>query len=56
MELNATFKHAKASIKERSWDPDEQNEEETVWWLDGDTYKKIERKDWDDIKNGKARL
>lgn len=56
MELNATFKYANASIKQRSWDPDEQPEDETVWWLDGETYRPMERENWAEIKAGKARL
>lgn len=56
MELNATFKYANASIKQRSWDPDEQPEDETVRWLVGEMYRPLERKDWAEIKAGSARL
>ena len=56
MELNATFKHAKASIKERSWDPDERNPEETIWWLDGEVYRPLDRASWAEIKAGRERL
>jgi len=56
MELNATFKHAKASIKERSWDPDEGHQGEAIWWLDGEVYRRLDRASWTEIKAGRTRL
>jgi hypothetical protein len=56
MEVNVMFKHAKASIKELSWDPDERCQGETIWWLDGEVYRRLDRASWEGIKAGKARL
>jgi hypothetical protein len=57
IEMNATFKYANASIKQRSWDPDgRKKEEETLWWLDGEVYRPLEREHWVAIAAGRARL
>ena len=56
MELNATFKYATASVKQLPWDPDKVSEEVTLWWLDGETYRPLEKKSWEAISTGRARL
>ena len=56
MDLNAMFKYAKASLKERSWDPDCRHQGETGWWLDGEGYRPLDKISWAEIKAGRARL
>lgn len=56
IEVNATFKHAKLVMMTRKWDPDQQVAGETVYWLDGDNYRRLTPQAWVDIEAAKARL
>jgi hypothetical protein len=56
IDVNATFKHAKTVLQTRSWDPEKQVGGESVWWLDGETYRMLDQKSWADIKAARARL
>ncbi|KAF2435254.1 bifunctional fatty acid transporter and acyl-CoA synthetase [Tothia fuscella] len=56
IEVNATFKHAKTVLQARSWDPEKQVQGDSVWWLDGNVYRRLDKDSWASIKAAKARL
>jgi hypothetical protein len=56
IDVNATFKHAKTVLQTRSWDPEKQIKGDSVWWLDGNVYRKLDRNSWNSIKAATARL
>ncbi|QDS72660.1 hypothetical protein FKW77_002703 [Venturia effusa] len=56
IEVGATFKHLKTQMQTRSWDPEKQIGNESVYWLDGESYRRLDAKSWFAIQNGKARL
>lgn len=56
IEVNATFKHLKNVMKERSWDPELQVQGDNVWYLDSNRYRKLDSAAWEQIKAAKARL
>ena len=54
--INAMFKHVKAELKSRSWDPSSQELGDRLWWLEGKQYKTLDGKAWTSLCSGKARL
>jgi hypothetical protein len=56
IEVNATFKHLKTQMQTRSWDPEKQPDNESVYWLDGEKYRRLDAESWAKIQLGKARL
>jgi len=55
IDLGATFKHAKEFMKEKSWNPDAA-EDDSLNWLDGHMYRRLDREAWDNIASAKAKL
>ena len=56
IDAGATFKHDKKVLKERPWHPHKQSEGESLWWLNGEEYVKLDIDGWTDIEKGRARL
>lgn len=57
IDTNATFKHVKDILKTRPWDPTSPSAgKDRLYWLDGETYKKLDSDAWASINAGKARL
>ncbi|KAE9979471.1 hypothetical protein BLS_009778 [Venturia inaequalis] len=56
IEVGATFKHLKTQMQTRSWNPKKQTGKDSVYWLDGESYRRLDAKSWAAIQHGKARL
>jgi hypothetical protein len=56
IETGATFKHAKELIKKRPWDPAANNQEDSMYWLKGEQFVKLDTQAWADIAAGRPRL
>jgi hypothetical protein len=51
-----TFKQAKSEYQKRKWNPSQGEEGDSLYWLDGKRYRKLERQDWHSIEIGMAKL
>ncbi|KAL3426716.1 Isopenicillin N epimerase component 1 [Phlyctema vagabunda] len=56
IDINATFKHSKEVLKKRSWNPEQNTDNDRLFWLDGETYKALDPQSWVKITTVKARL
>lgn len=64
IKMNATFKHAREVLKALSWDPASLETQarqgnpvsDSLYWLNGDKYEKLDAGSWAEIREGKARL
>jgi len=57
--IGTTFKHAKDVYKKRSWNPDPEKHVDTMdtmYWLNGDTYQRLDDLSWSNIETAKAKL
>ncbi|KAH8800379.1 putative bifunctional fatty acid transporter/acyl-CoA synthetase [Xylogone sp. PMI_703] len=56
--VNHTFKHAKDALKKRSWDPEltAQSDGDSLYWLDGEIYRQLDKESWIRIERAAARL
>ncbi|KAM0331296.1 hypothetical protein ACHAQA_002966 [Verticillium albo-atrum] len=55
IETTATFKKSTGVLKGLPWDPS-QNQADSVYWLNGDQFSKIDTTAWSQIESGKAKL
>ncbi|KAJ5179318.1 hypothetical protein N7492_002528 [Penicillium capsulatum] len=51
-----TFKQAKGDLVKKSWDPREDSAGDTMYWLNGTKYEKLDGDSWLGIESGKAKL
>jgi hypothetical protein len=56
MVTSFTFKQAKNEYLKRNWDPSTQKGEDSLYWLNGARYEKLERDSWGAIDVGRAKL
>ncbi|TAQ84047.1 hypothetical protein B7494_g7630 [Chlorociboria aeruginascens] len=53
----ATFKQAKGDLEKRSWDVREQRtDQDSLFWLKGDRFVRLDKEGWGEIAGGKAKL
>ena len=52
---NATFKQAKTDLIRRKWDPSSADDD-TLYWLDGTVYRRLNDESWIRIERGDAKL
>ncbi|KAH6676983.1 putative bifunctional fatty acid transporter/acyl-CoA synthetase [Plectosphaerella plurivora] len=55
IETTATFKKSTGALKKLPWDPS-QNASDSIYWLNGDRFSKIDTSAWSQIEAGKAKL
>jgi hypothetical protein len=55
IDMTATFKKSNAALKSLSWNP-EDNQTDSVYWLDKDRFRKLDSNAWRQISGGKAKL
>ncbi|KAJ5666333.1 uncharacterized protein N7477_008781 [Penicillium maclennaniae] len=51
-----TFKQAKGDLVKKSWDPRKGGEGDSMYWLDGTTYQRLDDQGWTQIETGAAKL
>ncbi|KAF7715956.1 Bifunctional fatty acid transporter and acyl-CoA synthetase [Penicillium ucsense] len=51
-----TFKQAKGDLVKKSWDPRKDAGGDSLWWLNGTKYEKLDGDGWSRIEDGKAKL
>lgn len=51
-----TFKQAKGDLVKKSWDPRKGGGGDSLYWLNGTKYQKLDDQSWSDIDDGKAKL
>lgn len=56
IEANATFKKSKGDIVKKSWNVDSGSNGDKLYWLNGNTYQKLDGPSWVAIETGKAKL
>ncbi|TVY13141.1 Long-chain fatty acid transport protein 4 [Lachnellula arida] len=56
IETNATFKKAKGDLLKRSWNANEQGNQDKLYWLNGKSYQPLDGESWGAIEIGKAKL
>jgi hypothetical protein len=57
IDFGITFKHAKDVLKTRDWRPKEGEDDDHLYWLDGQTYKMLEESAWRSIfESARAKL
>jgi len=57
IEVTATFKHVINVLKSRSWHPEEARlMGDRLYWLDGETYRRLDGRSWEEIEGARARL
>ncbi|EKD21170.1 uncharacterized protein L3040_000791 [Drepanopeziza brunnea f. sp. 'multigermtubi'] len=56
IEATATFKKAKNELVKRSWIQSDPENQDRLYWLDGQAYKPLDAVDWGLIESGKAKL
>jgi hypothetical protein len=56
IESNATFKKVKQKLSEKGWDENEEGNTDKMYWLNDETYRRLDRVSWDSIKVGRAKL
>ncbi|KAJ5192169.1 Bifunctional fatty acid transporter/acyl-CoA synthetase (FAT1) [Penicillium cf. viridicatum] len=56
IETTATFKQSKAALKGLAWNPEAEGLQDSLYWLDGEEYRRLDSAAWGAIEGGKARL
>jgi hypothetical protein len=51
-----TFKKAKQELLKKSWDENERDDTDKLYWLNDRVYQPLDRSSWDSIKVGRAKL
>lgn len=51
-----TFKQAKGDLLKKGWNPSQDAAGESLYWLNGTNYEKLEANSWSSIESGKAKL
>ncbi|KAJ5150080.1 hypothetical protein N7448_001658 [Penicillium atrosanguineum] len=52
----ATFKQAKGDLVKKGWDPRKGGEGDTMYWLNGTKYQRLDDQGWSQIETGVAKL
>lgn len=56
MDTGVTFKQAKGDLAKKGWDPRKDSAGDTMYWLNGTKYEKLDDESWSGIEIGKAKL
>ncbi|KAM5343985.1 hypothetical protein ACJ41O_012522 [Fusarium nematophilum] len=56
IDTTATFKQQKGELKDRPWDPNAKDQQDSIYWLRGEEYVKMDAVGWGQIQAAKARL
>lgn len=56
IEANATFKKSKNDLIKKSWVASDPNNQDILYWLDGQSYKPLDPTSWGAIETGRAKL
>jgi len=51
-----TFKQAKGDLLKKGWDPRKDSAGDSLYWLNGTSYEKLEDNSWSAIERGQAKL
>ncbi|KAJ5081775.1 hypothetical protein NUU61_010039 [Penicillium alfredii] len=51
-----TFKQTKGDLVKKSWDPRTDGAGDSLYWLNGTKYEKLDTQSWMEIENGQAKL
>lgn len=51
-----TFKQAKGDLVKKNWDPSKGGDGDSLYWLNGTKYEKLDERSWSDIEGGRAKL
>lgn len=51
-----TFKQAKGDLVKKGWDPRKDWGGDTLYWLNGTKYEKLNDQSWSQIEGGRAKL
>lgn len=51
-----TFKQAKGDLVKKGWDPRKDWGGDSLYWLNGTKYQKLDDHSWSQIEGGKAKL
>lgn len=51
-----TFKQAKGDLLKKGWNPSQDSAGDSLYWLNGTNYEKLEDNSWSSIESGKAKL
>ncbi|KAJ5974404.1 hypothetical protein N7481_011614 [Penicillium waksmanii] len=51
-----TFKQAKGDLLKKGWNPSQESAGDSLYWLNGTNYEKLEDNSWSFIESGKAKL
>jgi hypothetical protein len=52
----ATFKQAKGDLVKKGWDPRKGGDVDSMYWLNGTKYQKLDDQGWSEIESGRAKL
>ncbi|KAJ5666816.1 hypothetical protein N7462_011225 [Penicillium macrosclerotiorum] len=56
VDTGVTFKQAKGDLVKKGWDPRKDWGGDSLYWLNGDKYEKLDDQGWSQIESGRAKL